>query len=108
MQINSYVNRYAVYEEASQALLKVKAGLYIDWLLKSRSRLSKGWRNTGRRMSGCRNKAWWKEAVFLPVGRRQELDQAGQIYEQRRKEYEGQQEEYDQKTAVYRIWRLPG
>jgi DNA repair exonuclease SbcCD ATPase subunit len=104
MQINSYVNRYAVYEEASQALLKVKGetrSLYrlaVEKQEQVEQRLEE-YRQANERLQEQRHELERKQSSYRLASRRQELDQAGQIYEQRRKEYEGQQEEYDQKNS---------
>ena len=104
MKINSYVNRYAFYDEARQALLKVKGEARSLYQLATQQqeqvaqRLEEHQQATSR-LQEQRQEWERKQASYQLAGRRQELDYTGQIYEERRKEYEEQHEEYEQKNS---------
>jgi len=104
MKINSYVNRYALYDEARQVLLKVKGEARSLYRLATENqelveqKLEEHRQATNQLQE--KQQEWErKQASCQLASRRQELNYTGKIYEERRKEYEEQHEEYEQKNS---------
>ena len=103
-QISSYVDRYRVYEESRQILLKTKGEIRSLYQLAAERQEQIGLkleeqRQAGKQLQEQREEAQRRQASFQLASREQEWENARQTYAQRRDEYDSQQQEYDIKNA---------